>query len=123
MLTKGFLSPRTLDYTDYANLANAVAGLDFTSRELEECGERVVNMERLFNLRQGLSREHDTLPRRYFEEETPKLGIVGGNKVDKGKFDQMLDEYYELHGWDREGIPSDETVQRLRLEGEPSHLV
>lgn len=123
LLTKGFLSPRTLDYTDYADLANAVAGLDLTPQQLEECGERVVNLERLFNLGQGLTREHDTLPRRYFEEETPKLGIVGGNRIDKGKFDQMLDEYYELHGWNRKGVPSDETLRRLRLEGEPSHLV
>jgi len=123
MLTKGFLSPRNLDYSDYADLANAVAGLDVTSQELEECGERVVNLERLFNLREGLTREDDTLPRRYFEEETPKLGIVGGNKVDRGKFGQMLDEYYELHGWDRKGTPSDETSHRLRLDDHPSHLV
>ena len=123
MLSKAFVSPRMLDYGDFADLLGAATGLDLTPGELEECGERTVNLERLFNLRQGLSRDDDTLPRRYFEEEAPKLGIVGGGKIDRAKFSQMLDEYYELHGWDSRGVPDEETLQRLRLDGEPSHLL
>jgi aldehyde:ferredoxin oxidoreductase len=122
-LTRGFMSPEgMLGYQEYADLVNAVTGFGVTPSEMEECGERVANLERMFNLREGLRREHDTLPKRYFEEET-RGGRLSGQKVDREGFEQMLDEYYELCGWDREGIPRAETRSRLSLDREPSHVL
>jgi aldehyde:ferredoxin oxidoreductase len=61
---------------------------------------------------------------RYFEEPTTRgLAIVRGRSLDRDKFNAMLDEYYELHGWDENGVPTQETLERLGLDKEPSHLL
>ena len=123
-LTKGFMSPRHfLGYEEFTGFVNSVMGLDMTPEEMERCAERLITLERMFNLREGLKREHDTLPRRYFEERTTNFGPLGGQIIDREKFSQMLDEFYELHGWDRQGIPTSETLDRLKLSKEPSHLL
>jgi aldehyde:ferredoxin oxidoreductase len=59
---------------------------------------------------------------RYFDEPTPVgLPIVRGKKIDREKFKKMIDEYYELHGWDENGVPRQETLEKLGLDKEPSH--
>jgi len=57
-------------------------------------------------------------------EPTP-LGFPGfkDKTIDRGKFDQLLDEYYEAHGWDKDGAPTTETLARLGLDNEPSHII
>jgi aldehyde:ferredoxin oxidoreductase len=87
-------------------------------------GERIYTIERMFNIREGFSRGDDTLPERYFKEPTP-LGfpIAKGKKIDRERFEKMLDEYYKLHGWNRNGEPKVEPLKRLSLKGEPSHLL
>ena len=125
MLTKGFISPGMLGFRDHGDLLKAVTGVDLSDEELTEIAERIITLERLYNLREGLKREDDTLPKRYFEEESEPTGIVGGNKVDREKFNGMLDEYYEYLGWDLRGIPKQETLQRLGLDtidDEPSDI-
>ena len=98
--------------------------MEYTPEELMEAGERINNIERLFNIREGVSRKDDTLPDRYFQEPTPAgLDLVKGRVIDRMKFDQMLDEYYEIHGWDKDGNPTPETLIRLGLDQEPSHLL
>ncbi|NOZ57602.1 MAG: hypothetical protein GXO73_12535 [Calditrichaeota bacterium] len=77
-----------------------------------EVGERIFNLERMFNIREGFSRKDDTLPKRLLEEPAP-LGPVKGQVV---KLDQMLDEYYAFRGWDKNGVPKPETLKRLGLE-------
>ncbi|TEU05193.1 aldehyde ferredoxin oxidoreductase, partial [Candidatus Bathyarchaeota archaeon] len=85
---------------------------------------RIYTIERMFNLREGFSRKDDRLPERYFEEPTPiGLPIVRGKKIDRDKFEKMLDEYYALHGWDENGVPKKETLEGLGLDKEPSHRV
>lgn len=125
MLTKGFISPGMLGPQDHADLLRAVTGIDMSGDELMEVADRIITLERLYNLREGLKREDDTLPKRYFEEVSEPTGIVGGNKVDRDKFSKMLDEYYELLGWNREGVPKKESLHRLgleKLDREPSEI-
>ena len=69
------------------------------------------NLERDFNLRAGLSAKDDTLPKRLLTEAAktgPAKGLVN-------KLGEMLPEYYSLRGWSEDGVPTDETRQRLRL--------
>ncbi len=89
-----------------------------------EIGERIYTLERMFNNREGFSRKDDRLPDRYFKEPTP-IGLprVKGLKIDKGKFEIMLDEHYNLHGWDKNGVPTEKTLQRLGIKKEPTHII
>ena len=86
--------------------------------------DRVHHMERLFNFREGMTRQHDWLVDRYYDEPN-KLGIpsVRGKTIDREKFTQMIDEFYQHHGWDENGAPTPETLQRLGIENEPSHML
>ncbi len=95
-------------------LYTAVTGRPLAEEEALEIAERINNLERLFNLREGLSRKDDTLPKRFLKEAMP-TGASKGNTV---PLDQMLDEYYELMGWDNNGIPQAERLQHLGLEAE-----
>jgi aldehyde:ferredoxin oxidoreductase len=81
---------------------------------LEKCnlvGERIWNMEKLFNLKAGLTKKDDDLPPRLKTEPAktgPAKGLVSG-------IDKMLPEYYQIRGWDTEGVPKAETLTRLGL--------
>jgi aldehyde:ferredoxin oxidoreductase len=92
-------------------------------------GERIVNLERLYNVRLGLSRADDHLPDRFTSEplgvhvfdRDEGLGEVrpspGPVHIDRlHDFDAMLGRYYRLRGWDEDGIPAPETLRRLKLE-------
>jgi len=76
-----------------------------------EIGERIYNLTRLFNLREGFSRSDDRLPERLKEprEDT-------GWKIDEVDFETMLGEYYSLRGWDEGGKPTPKTLERLQIE-------
>jgi len=78
---------------------------------LLETGERIWNLERQFNLKAGFTKKDDTLPKRLLKDAAktgPAEGKVSG-------LDKMLPEYYELRGWTKEGVPTNETLNRLAL--------
>lgn len=103
----GFNSPRNLNYDHFRELIYLATGLEFTKQELYNVGRRVVDLERVINMREGITRKDDTLPGRYFDE--PMNGRkTTGHHIDRTKFAGMLDEFYTLHGWDKEGRPSRE---------------
>jgi aldehyde:ferredoxin oxidoreductase len=83
-------------------LLSAVIGRELTDESLREIARRVITMERNFNLREGFTRKDDTLPPRMFNEPLPE-GMAEGKKVEG--LDIMLNEYYEIRGWDKEGRP------------------
>ncbi len=94
-------------------LLNAVTGEEWTESGLMKIGERINNLERLFNLREGLVPADDTLPWRMLHEPLPD-GPSKGMVVNLGP---MLEEYYLARGWDRQtGYPSPEKMQELGLQ-------
>jgi len=111
-------------WEEFAKLIKLATDKEFSKEQLMEAGERIYTLERLFNLREGFTRRDDRLPERYFKEPTPiGLPIAKGRKIDRERFEKMLDEYYELHRWNRDGVPTKETLERLRLDKEPTHIM
>ena len=95
------------------DMLNAVTGLDFTVQNLYDIGERIINVERLFNLREGTTVEDDTLPDRYLMEVLPN-GTAKGKTV---PLREMLEEYYSARDWDtKTGYPSPEKLASLKLD-------
>lgn len=95
---------------------NLVTGKDWSEEQMLKIGERIRNLERMFDVRQGLTREMDILPKKFFEKPLTK-GKYEGAVLDRGKFEQMKDEYYEQRGWDKAtGIPTREKLVELGLE-------
>ena len=95
---------------EYAALLNAATGTNYTGDELIEVGERIYNIERLFNKAAGMKPEDDRLPKRLIEEP-----IVNGPS--KGMVSQIqitLPQYYEARGWEN-AFPTQETLERLGL--------
>lgn len=117
-----FMSPNMPNFKEFAKFIELNTGLKLTPEEVWECADRAYTMERLFNLREGLTRKDDWLVDRYFDEPTPiGLDIVRGRSLDRKKFEAMIDEYYQLHGWDENGVPKPGTLEKLGLDKEPSH--
>ena len=97
----------------YATMVRAVTGWDVTVEELERVGERIINLERLFNVREGVRRAQDVLPWRVMHEPIPD-GPSAGMHCPPAELSAMLDEYYALRGWDADGVP---TAGRLAALG------
>ena len=101
---------------EMAKLVHAVTGWDVDIQELLLVGERRLNMMRAFNAREGFTREHDTLPYKFFNQAL-KGGATDGFKLEKAVYDSALLEYYRQVGWDeKSGIPERETLGSLDLE-------
>jgi aldehyde:ferredoxin oxidoreductase len=98
--------------SDYGPILRAVTGLPYSDDELMKAGERIWNMERLFNLKAGLTGKDDTLPPRLLKEPIPS----GPSKGEVCELDRMLPEYYQLRGWDEEGRPTKEKLEELGLK-------
>jgi aldehyde:ferredoxin oxidoreductase len=90
-------------------------GYDLSGDELKTTGERIWNLTRLFNVREGFSREDDKLPER-MKKPLEGDGPARGNSISEEEFQEMLDEYYSLRGWDEEGRPKKEKLFELDLE-------
>ena len=94
-------------------IVSAATGVDYTMDDFVKIGERTWNLERLWNLKAGLTKADDTLPKRLLNEPH-KEGPAAGVTVD---LDAMLPVYYEARGWDSEGVPTAEKLAELGLEG------
>jgi aldehyde:ferredoxin oxidoreductase len=102
-----------MDEDNCRALIEAATGIDMGGhRGLMRTGERIFNLERLFNLKAGLTAKDDTLPKRMLEEPMPE-GPAKGMVV---HLDEMLPEYYRLRGWSPEGVPTNLKLQELGLE-------
>jgi aldehyde:ferredoxin oxidoreductase len=98
----------------YAAMVRAVTGWDVTVEELERVGERIINLERLFNVREGVRRAQDVLPWRVMHEPITE-GPSAGMYCPPAELDAMLDEYYALRGWDGDGVPTPARLSSLGL--------
>ncbi len=103
-----------IDVEDFVNLINASTGFGYSKEEYLRCGERIWNLTRLFNIREGISRKDDNLPAR-LQDPLPE-GPSKGCAITDEMLDSMLDEYYEYRGWTRDGIPGQEKLKELGLE-------
>jgi aldehyde:ferredoxin oxidoreductase len=96
-------------------LMEALTGLSYTSDEIIQVGERVNNLARAFNVREGFTRKDDTLPERLAKEPIPN-GPSKGYTFSKDELEMMLDEYYAARGWDpTSGIPTRNKLVELGL--------
>jgi aldehyde:ferredoxin oxidoreductase len=96
---------------DVAPQINAACEGEWSVERLVEIGERIWNMERIFNNAAGFTAKDDDLPKRLKTEPAktgPAKGLVSG-------IDKMKPEYYDLRGWDQNGVPRKETLERLGL--------
>jgi len=100
---------------DMVKVVNYVKGWNIDLEGLEKIGERIYNLERLINVQRGVSRKDDTLPYRVMNEPIPD-GPSKGRHCSRENLDEMLDTYYELRGWSRDGIPSSEKLAELGLK-------
>jgi aldehyde:ferredoxin oxidoreductase len=98
----------------YAAMVRAVTGWDVTVEELEGVGERIVNLERLFNVREGVRRSADVLPWKVMHEPIPE-GPSAGMFCPPDELSAMLDEYYRLRGWNADGVPDPARLRDLGL--------
>lgn len=109
-----FLTRTTLLSPEYlAKLFELVTGASVTAGELLRSGERIINIERMFCMREGISRIHDTLPERYMKEPLPD----GPGKGETISIEKTLDEYYTERGWDIiTGNPTERKLDDLGLK-------
>jgi aldehyde:ferredoxin oxidoreductase len=96
---------------NYVRWMNDVTGWDLTLEELTQIADRIYTTERAFNCREGVTRKDDRLPWRFMNEPVPE-GPLKGMYCPEEELDTMLDMYYELRGWDANGIPTKETLER-----------
>lgn len=117
-----FLSPDMPAFEEFSKTIHLNTGLELSAEEIWECADRAYTLERLFNIREGVTRADDWLPDRYFDEPAPAgPEAVRGRTLDREKFQAMIDEYYKIHGWDSNGIPQPEVLKKLGLDKEPTH--
>jgi aldehyde:ferredoxin oxidoreductase len=106
----------------YIKLLNAATGWAYDMNRFMETGERIWNLIRAFNVREGIRKKDDTLPPRIFEEPLPS-GMAKGKFLPREDFEKMRREYYKLRGWNPEtGIPTYERLKRLSLENVAKQL-
>ena len=84
-----------------AKLYSAVTGLEMTAQELEEAGERINTLAKLINLREGLTRNDDTLPWKVLNQPVAEDGPAKGAVVTQDELDLLLDDYYQCTWLDR----------------------
>jgi aldehyde:ferredoxin oxidoreductase len=100
---------------DYSLLMESVCGWKLTSQDFEMIGARIFSLERMFNVREGLTAKDDVLPYKVVTEEISS-GPHKGFKTPPDKLQEMLQKYYVLRGWDNNGIPKPEILQSLGLK-------
>lgn len=96
---------------EISEMLRSTLGIDHPDEEILKVGERIWNLEKLFNLEAGFTMEDDTLPPRLLNE--PLTSGPAKGKV--SEIDVMLEKYYQVRGWDAEGVPTDEKLEELSL--------
>ena len=119
-----FLGATLPNWEEWCRVIYYNTGMEMTPMDLWTAAERTNTLERLFNIREGLTRKDDWLVDRYFDEPTP-LGTPGirGRTIDREKLKQMIDLLYQYKGCDENGMPKPETLQRLGIDKEPTHML
>ena len=101
-------------YEESAEIYSHITGWDITAEELRSAGERINNLKKAFNIREGWTREDDMLPKRVFDEVLP-TGVVKGVGLSRRDLDMMVQGYYRARGWDEDGTIPDTKLDELAL--------
>jgi len=96
-------------------LVNGATGLKLDSDAILKFGQRVDTLTRLFNIREGFSRADDMLPPKFWNAQTQGSGKGRKAFIDENDFEKSLDKYYELRGWNSDGVPTQKTIEELGL--------
>jgi len=93
---------------------NAATGLDYSTEELMEAGGRMQSLSRMYSMKKGRTHKEDTLPDRFFEEES-FAGLMKGQRIRREFLEEQIQEVFKIRGWNTEGFPTNETLERLGL--------
>jgi aldehyde:ferredoxin oxidoreductase len=104
------------EFEDLAKLYTLVTGWETTPEEMRLKGERINNLARVINVREGLGRKDDHLPYKVMHMPIPDEGPSKGAYVAQEELEMMLDDYYEVRGWTRDGIPTPEKLKALGMD-------
>jgi aldehyde:ferredoxin oxidoreductase len=96
---------------DLAELMSAATGVPYTTEDFVKAGERIWNLERVYNLKAGFTAKDDSLPPRMLNDPIRS----GSTKGHVNRLDKMLPEYYQLRGWDTAGVPTQQKLDELEL--------
>ena len=105
-------------YVESAEILATVTGWDIDAEELEACGERINNLKKMFNMREGWVRMDDTLPHRVLNES-----LEDGNSLSKEELNLMIDAYYRARNWNKDGTIPFKTLKRLNIDQVPDVVV
>ncbi len=105
-----------LEHATKIDLLRAATGVDYSKESISLFANRVETLTRMFNIREGIGRSEDRIPPRFWEKHPngPAKGLAAF--LDEDDFNEALDRFYELRGWDKEGTPTPATIQRLGLD-------
>ncbi len=106
--------------TDYFELVQAITGWDMSMYELMDVAERTLTLARIFNLREGFTKEDDWLPPRFFKPQTS--GPLSDTSVDPDQLRAAIDTYYAMMGWTKSGVPTKGSLHRLGVGWATKHL-
>ena len=101
---------------EMAKLYNLVTGIEMTTEQLGIAAERISTLAKLINIREGFSRKDDTLPWKVMNQPITEEGPAKGAVVTQEELDLLLDDYYQARGWNADGIPTKDTLQKLGLQ-------
>ncbi len=113
----------------FSKLYSNTTGFQIDGKHLKQAGERAWNLMKLLNVREGFSREKDVLPKSWFKplkdgkDDLVLQDYYGRKELRLEDLDQLLNDYYEEHGWCiPHGIPTENKVKELQLENEAKSL-
>ncbi|MCP4653394.1 MAG: hypothetical protein GY858_08455 [Candidatus Omnitrophica bacterium] len=116
----GFHSlPPGITFSIFSRIIETAYGEKFSQEELKEIGERLINIERLYLQREGITRKDDYPPQKTFEPLKETAGVRKEDKemkLDRQKYDNLLEAYYLKRGWTNQGEVLSETIERLKLD-------
>lgn len=100
-----------MSISTFREMLNIVTGMNYTDKELLKVGKRIYTLERIFNNKVGFTRIDDTLPPRFLEEELQE----GASRNRVVQLEKMLNQYYQIRGWDENGFPTQELKKELGI--------
>jgi aldehyde:ferredoxin oxidoreductase len=107
-------------FVEYRDLVQAVTGWDVTMLELAKVADRTLNLARVFNLREGFTVSDDWLPPRFFEPQTS--GALSETAVEPHDLRNAIDVFYQMMGWNGDGIPRNGTLHELNISWAAEYL-